>query len=566
VSTSTPPTVTELLLAQAGSSRPGLVFEDRRWSWREHVSECARYAAALRARRRPGAPFHVGVLADNVPEFSFLLGGCAFAGAVLVALNPVRRGAALARDVARTDCQYVLAEQKYAALLPATDVPVLPFDELELPGKAPLDALPLKAGPLKAGPLKAGPLKAGPAAADDLLMLIFTSGTSGEPKAVRCTHGKIAVPGRMLADRFGLTAADTVYVSMPMFHSNAIMAGWAVGLAAGAAIALRRTFSASGFLPDVRAFGATYANYVGKPLSYVLATPARPDDADNTLRIAYGNEGAPGDLARFAERFGCQVIDGFGSSEGGVAISRTPGTPPGALGKLADGVAVLDPETGRRCPPARFSPGGELLNPAEAVGEFVNTQGAGLFAGYYHDAEADASRMRDGMYWSGDLGYADSRGFCWFAGRAGEWLRVDGENLGTAPVERALRRHPAISEAAVYGVPDPVAGDQIMACIVLRDGVSLTPAEFGAFLTGQGDIGPKQHPRFVRVASQLPRTATFKVLTRVLAAERWNTSDPVWWRPDGRALSPAYVLLDPEQATALDAEIGARAYPSHDLM
>ena len=364
------PTVTGLLLAQASSSRPGLCFEDRRWSWQEHVSECARYAAALRARRRPDRPFHVGVLADNVPEFSFLLGGCAFAGAVLVALNPVRRGAALAQDVARTDCQYVLAEPRYAALLPAMDVPVLPFDGLELPEQAPLDALPLKTGP---------------AAADDLLMLIFTSGTSGEPKAVRCTHGKIAVPGRMLADRFGLTAADTVYVSMPMFHSNAIMAGWAVGLAAGAAIALRRRFSASGFLPDVRAFGATYANYVGKPLSFVLATPVRPDDADNPLRIAYGNEGAASDLARFAERFGCHVIDGFGSTEGGVAITRTPDTPPDALGKLADGVALLNPETGRRCPPASFGPGGELLNPAEAVGEFVNTRGAGLFAGYYHD-------------------------------------------------------------------------------------------------------------------------------------------------------------------------------------
>jgi fatty-acyl-CoA synthase len=97
--------VTGLLLAQAGSSRPGLCFADRRWTWREHVREYARYAAALRARRQPGAPFHVGVLADNVPEFSFLLGGCAFAGAVLVALNPTRRGHALARDVTRTDCQ-----------------------------------------------------------------------------------------------------------------------------------------------------------------------------------------------------------------------------------------------------------------------------------------------------------------------------------------------------------------------------------------------------------------------------------------------------------------------------
>jgi fatty-acyl-CoA synthase len=524
-----PPTVTGLLLAQADREGPGLRFEDREWSWREHVGECARYAAALRARRRDGRPFHVGVLADNVPEFSFLLGGCALAGAVLVALNPVRRGAALARDVARTDCQYVLAEPRYAAQLGGADVPVVALDGLELPGHAPLEAA--------------------PATAADLLMLIFTSGTSGEPKAVRCTHGKIAVPGRMLADRFGLGAGDTVYVSMPMFHSNAIMAGWAVGLAAGAAIALRRTFSASGFLPDVRAFGATYANYVGKPLSYVLATPERADDADNPLRIAYGNEGAPGDLARFAGRFGCVVIDGFGSTEGGVSVSRTPDTPPGALGRLADGVAVLDPQTGRPCPPARFGPGGELLNSAEAVGELVNTAGAGLFAGYYQDAEADASRMRDGMYWSGDLAYADSRGFCWFAGRTGEWLRVDGENLGTAPIERALRRHPAVAEAAVYGVPDPVAGDQIMACLVLRAGASLTPAEFGAFLAGQDDLGRKQHPRFVRIAGQMPRTATFKLLTRVLAADRWNTADPIWWRPEGSA----YVPLAPEQTAALDA-------------
>jgi fatty-acyl-CoA synthase len=173
----------------------------------------------------------------------------------------------------------------------------------------------------------------------------------------------------------------------------------------------------------------------------------------------------------------------------------------------------------------------------------VNTQGPGMFAGYYADAQADASRVRDGMYWSGDLAYTDPDGFCWFAGRAGQWLRVDGENLGTAPIERALLHHPAIAEAAVYGVPDQVSGDQIMACIVLRGGASLTPAEFGAFLAGQGDLGPRRHPRFVRVTGQMPRTATFKVLTRRLAADRWNSTDPVWWRPDGR--SPEYVPLDP---------------------
>ena len=189
----------------------------------------------------------------------------------------------------------------------------------------------------------------------------------------------------------------------------------------------------------------------------------------------------------------------------------------------------------------------------------MNTSGAGMFAGYYNDAAADASRMREGRYWSGDLGYADERGFCWFAGRAGDWLRVGGENLGTAPVERVLRRHPAVAEAAVYGVPDPVAGDQIMACLVLRDGVTLAPAELGPFLAAQADLGPRQHPRFVRLARQLPRTPTFKVLTRVLAAERWHTTDPVWWRPASRpgrdGPGPDYALLDAEQAAALDAEL-----------
>ena len=91
---------------------------------------------------------------------------------------------------------------------------------------------------------------------------------------------------------FQLTPADVCYSAMPMFHSNALMANWAGALAAGSATALRRKFSASGFLPDIRTYSVTYANYVGKPLSYVLATPPQPDDADNTLLRVFGNEAA----------------------------------------------------------------------------------------------------------------------------------------------------------------------------------------------------------------------------------------------------------------------------------
>jgi len=93
----------------------------------------------------------------------------------------------------------------------------------------------------------------------------------------------------------------------------------------------------------VRRYGATYANYVGKPLSYVLATPEQPDDAENPLRAVYGNEGVPRDVERFGRRFGCDVQDGFGSTELGVAIARTPETPAGSLGPLPEGVGIIDP-------------------------------------------------------------------------------------------------------------------------------------------------------------------------------------------------------------------------------
>lgn len=517
------PTVTELLLARANDENTGLLFEDAEWSWAEHVQECADRASLLKSLRRPG-PFHVGVLLDNVPEMSFLLGGAALAGAVLVGLNTSRRGESLVRDVRLAECQVVLTESRYVELLHGLDVGARVLD---------LDSA---AWHVSAFRHRHSPLEPVPATPDDPLMLIFTSGTSGEPKAVRCTHGKIAGPGRLLAGRYGLTVADTVYQSMPMFHSNAIMAGWAVALAAGARLALRRRFSASGFLADVRAYGATYANYVGKPLSYLLATTPRDNDADNPLRIMFGNEANARDAAAFAERFGCEVIDAYGSTEGGIVVPRPPGTPPGALGRLDDELAVLDPATGRSCPAAAFDPDGRLVNAELAVGELVNTAGPGGFAGYYNDPAADAERMRDGMFWSGDLVYRDADDYCYFVGRSSEWLRVDGENLGAAPIERVLLRHPEVADAAVYAVPDPEVGDQVMAALVLRGGAVFDPVAFAEFLGAQTDLGPKQVPRFVRLIPRLPRTATFKVLKRTLTAQRWRTPDPVWWRP-GRALA-----------------------------
>ncbi|SEG94407.1 fatty-acyl-CoA synthase [Nonomuraea solani] len=493
-------TLASLLLARAEDDRPGLVFEDTVWSWREHVAACRSAGAWLSAR---GTALHVGVLGENVPDLVFLLGGAALAGHVVVALNPTRSIDELVHDARATDVSLLLADETHLdaarRVAEALGVEVLP---LALERTAPTAPEPRK-----------------------LVMLIFTSGTSGRPRAVRITQRKLAVPGTSLAAL--LTPDDVVYCSMPLFHSGALMAAYAPAVASGAALVLRRRFSASGLLPDLRRYGCTYLHYVGKALSYVLATPEHPDDARNPLKIAFGNEGSAVATRRFGERFGCHVIDAFGSTETAISLTPDPSGPPGCLGRLPEGVRILDPATGLPCPPGRIEHG-RLLNPEEAVGELVNTSGLGLFDGYYNDPEADAERIRDGAFWSGDLAYADPAGYVFFAGRGTERLRVDGENLAVAPIEAALREFGGVVEAAVYPVPDAAAGDQVMAALVLEG--EFDPAAFTAFLASRRDLGAKAIPRYIRVCGELPQTASHKVIKRHLAREAWRTGDPVWWR------------------------------------
>ena len=140
---------------------------------------------------------------------------------------------------------------------------------------------------------------------------------------------------------------------MPLFHSNSIYAGWGVAMVTGAAI-VPAVFSASRFLDDVRRYGVTFMNYVGKPLAYILSTPEKPDDHDNPLRVAFGNEASDRDIAEFARRFDCTVWDGFGSTENAVIITREDGCPTGSLGKGFPGVAIYDPDTLQECEVATF--------------------------------------------------------------------------------------------------------------------------------------------------------------------------------------------------------------------
>ncbi len=553
-----PETIARAVLARADDDRPGLIAGDLRLSHAEVVARAAARAAWLRDRRVPG-PFHVAVLLDNVPEFVFWLEAAALVGAVVVGANPTHRGDELVRDLTHTECQLLVTDSVSLPLVDGTTIGdalgTVGADNdrvLVLDTPAAGDALRVFAG------TKAADVVEPSITGDTLGYLLFTSGTSGAPKACLCTQGRLARIGGIVAQMYSLVPEDVCYLSMPLFHSNALMAGWGPALMAGSTFALPSTgrFSASGFLPDVRASGATYFNYVGKPLAYILATPERPDDADNPLQRAFGNEGSLDDVARFAERFGLTVTDSYGSTEGGATVVRTPDTPPGALGVAPEGTVVLDPETGAECPVARFDEQGRLLNAEAAIGELVSKGGGAGFEGYWRNDEAQRTRLREGWYWTGDLAYRDEAGFFYFAGRDHDWMRVDGENFASAPIERILQRHPDVALAAVYAVPDPVVGDQVMAAVQLRPGVAqIDPESLPDFLAAQGDLGTKWAPRFVRMSAALPMTATNKVLKRSLRAERWNSADPTLWQPEKGG---PYRVLSAEEAAALELAVGDR--------
>jgi fatty-acyl-CoA synthase len=388
------------------------------------------------------------------------------------------------------------------------------------------------------------------------MLLLFTSGTTGASKAAICSQGRLARLAYANCAKYDIQRRDVTYCAMPLFHGNAVMALWAPSLTAAATVCLAPVFSASGFLPDVRHYGITFFSYVGKAISYILATPERPDDDSNTLTHAFGTEASPDDQRAFLERFGCRLIEAYGSSESSGMIALAPDMPPGALGRPArDAVRVVDPRTLAPCPPARLDSRGRVTNAEEAIGELVDTQGAARFEGYYKNPQADAERVRAGCYWTGDLAYRDDAGYLYFAGRAGDWIRVDGENISALATERVLRRHAKIVAAAAYGVPDPRSGDQVMAAIEVPAGTAFGDLDLPAFLAGQDDLGTKGAPRFVRVCRVLPATGSGKIRKKELQMEGWQTSDPVYrWAGRGEA---RYAPMTTADRAALAAEFTA---------
>ncbi|MHB8451909.1 MAG: AMP-binding protein, partial [Mycobacteriales bacterium] len=295
-------TIAELLARRADDDNVALLAGEQIWRWRQVVAAAAVRASLLRSALPTTAPPHVGVLLGNVPEYVLTLFAAALSEAVVVGINPMRRGAELARDIRHTDCQLVLTDAGGAALLAGLDLggtSVLRVDEPAWEGLL--------------GPHRGAAAPTRLPVAESLYLLTFTSGSTSEPKAVRRTQGRLATSSGL-----GFRPGDILYCAMPLCHGNALSSNVMPALQAGATIVLREKFSASQFLPDVRRYGVTFFNTVGRALGYILATPPTAHDRDHSLRTVLAPEASPSDSTEFAARFGARVVSGYGSSEGAI--------------------------------------------------------------------------------------------------------------------------------------------------------------------------------------------------------------------------------------------------------
>lgn len=538
-------TFAEVVRARADDDKTGLRFEDRSWTWREVVQAGADRAAALAdlAPIPDGRQVHVGVLLENVPDYVFWLCGGPLAGAVIVGINASRSGPELAHDIRHADIDVIVTEDRLIHLVTGTGHGVPDDRILNVDSPAYHDLLARYHG--SALPMETP-------APELIALLMFSSGSTGAPKAVIVGQGRLGRLTEALVDRISLRRDSVTYLSMPLFHGNAVMMNLATALRVGATVGMTRKFTASGFSADIHRFGATFVNYVGRALSYVLATPEDPRDCDSTLELAFGTEASETDVARFTARYGCTVMEGYGLSEGVFRLGRTADSPPQSLGRPQGGadIRVLDPATGAECPRAAFDADGRLTD-SGAIGEMVAMGLAHTFEGYYNNPGAMADRVKGDDFWSGDLGYRDADGWFYFAGRSSDWLRVDSENFSAAPVERVLQRMPGIAAAPVFAVPDPRTGDRVMCAIELAPGADFDPAGFGAYLERQPEMGTKWWPSFVRVTSAIPLTGSGKVNKAPLRNSAWMTDDAVYMRV-GRTSS--YVRLDDGHRAEIEAE------------
>jgi long-chain acyl-CoA synthetase len=466
--------------------RPAVRLDDTVLTYRALADRSARVAGLLRERGiEPGD--RIGVMLPNTPSFAVVYYGVLRAGGVVVPMNPLLKTREVAHYLGDSGAKLIFVDPAGERADTGADTIVVgtDFDAL-LSATAPLEPVVYRS-------------------ADDTAVILYTSGTTGQPKGAELTHANLATNVEVTAtDLIQVDCEDVIFGGLPLFHSFGQTCGLNTAVRMGACLTL-----VSRFTPQ-QAFEVLARDRVtvfeGVPTMYValLAAPERSQYDLSALRVCVsGGAALPVEVLRgFEAEFGCVILEGYGLSETSpVASFNHPDRvrKPGSIGTPIRGVEmrVVD-DAGRDVAPGE-------------VGE-IAIRGANLMKGYWQRPEATAEAVPDGWFRTGDLGRQDDDGYFSIVDRKKELIIRGGFNVYPREIEEVLYEHPAVAEAAVIGVPDASMGEEVGAAVVLKTGAEVTVNEIREFVKAR--VAPYKYPRLVWLEAALPKGPTGKILKR----------------------------------------------------
>jgi carnitine-CoA ligase len=476
--------------------RPFLVYERapgqaEQTSWAELGARADRTAGALhRLGVRPGD--RVSVHLGNVPEFYDLWFGAALLGAAIVPSHPLSTAGELGYLIGHAGCRLAVTQpdllpvMRQAAAQAGARVISIDQDWVRPGDRAP--ETPQAGGPRP----------------QDVLGVLYTSGTTSRPKGVLVTHAAYLHAGDVVAGHLRLRPEDRNLVVLPLFHGNAQYCSTMSSFVTGASVALTPKFSASRWSGQAAALGATVASLFAAPIRMILAQAPSPHDAAHRLRVTmFAQNVTEAQLAEFERRFRVPLIQLYGMTE-----TVAPSTMNPLYGERR-GLSIGRPLARLRVagPGGSDAAQGELLVHGEP--------GLTLMAGYLDNPEATRAALDDdGWLHTGDTVRAGADGYLYFVDRDKDLIKRAGENVASTEVERVLNEHPAVFESAVVGIPDPIRDQAIHAVVVLHHGATLSEDELIGYCRER--LAKFKVPDSVEFAEALPRTSVGKIRKHVL--------------------------------------------------
>ena len=539
-------------------------------AWNARANRYARWALG----QKLGRGDVVALMMLNCAEYLSVWVGIAKSGAATALVNTNLSGATLAHALETVNARVVIVDARLLSqletALPRVERPidVVVYGPTEAPETAASDAR-TRLDPLLESFSDAllTPAERPALTIEDRCILVYTSGTTGLPKAANLNHYRVQLAMQAFAGVTGARADDRIYDCLPMYHSNGGVLGPGLAFVVGGTCVIRERFSAREFWPDVKRSRCTMFVYIGELCRYLLQTPQDPADRGHAVRLCVGNGLRPDVWLPFRQRFGIgQIREFYGSTEGNCsmfnfdsrpeAVGRVPGW---AASRFPIRVIRFDVETEEavrdgegRCIGCGPDEAGEV------IGEIVNdtSKPGNRFEGYT-DPEATARKVlhdvfRPGDSWfrTGDLMRRDARGYFYFVDRVGDTFRWKGENVATLQVSETITGYPGIKDAIVYGVSVPGReGRAGMAAIVLDETVRFDLEGFKSFLLAHLPVYAA--PVFLRVSDHIAVTGTFKQRKLDLAAEGFDPgriAEPLYFTAAGE---PLYRVIDASTFAAI---------------